>query len=206
MARQKYFWTPELDARLRVMYADAKNKLGLSKGITQFMRSTGFSRHIIRVRAADLGITTPCTKKPWSEAETRQLLELLGTVPVRKIARILNRSPRCVISRAHRLQRIVRVREGYSQNELCELFGAPQQRVARWVANGWMRVAPPGHNLAGRIPESQVQQFIRNHADEYDLRRVDEPWFKGMIFPNYGMSIRPRSASIRVDDQEETCA
>jgi hypothetical protein len=40
-------------------------------------------------------------------------------------------------------------------------------------------------------------KFLRDHPEEYRLNRVDEAWFKGLMFPSFGRAYIPRSANAR---------
>ena len=46
---------------------------------------------------------------------------------------------------------------------------------------GWLRVQQ------GRVTEPSIIKFLREHPEEYRLSRVDEAWFKGLLFPAFGL-------------------
>ena len=38
----------------------------------------------------------------------------------------------------------------------------------------------------GRVTEKSLERFLRQHSEEYQLSRVDETCFKGMLFSSFG--------------------
>jgi hypothetical protein len=60
-----------------------------------------------------------------------------------------------------------------------------------WIKLGWLRVQDD------RITETSMMKFLRDHPEEYRLNRVDEAWFKGLMFPSFGRAYIPRSANAR---------
>jgi hypothetical protein len=40
-------------------------------------------------------------------------------------------------------------------------------------------------------------RFLRDHPEEYRLNRVDETWFKGLMFPLFGRAYIPGSGTTR---------
>jgi hypothetical protein len=68
----------------------------------------------------------------------------------------------------------------YSQQDIEQLLGVGRRRVCQWIKNGWLQL------LNGRVTEKSVAKFLRLHPEEYQLSRVDEAWFKGMLFPSFG--------------------
>jgi hypothetical protein len=72
------------------------------------------------------------------------------------------------------------VSTNYSQQDLEQLLGVGRSRVCQWIKNGWLQL------LNGRVTEKSVAKFLRLHPEEYQLSRVDEAWFKGMLFPSFG--------------------
>jgi hypothetical protein len=116
----------------------------------------------------------------WTAAEDMYLRERIGIVSVRSIAQRLGRTIDAVKVRAHRLELSRRVREGYNLADLSQVMG-----VAPSTARSWMRRGLLGevHQVGGlRVSERAVSRFIRAHPHEYDLRRVDQVWFKSVIF------------------------
>jgi len=78
----------------------------------------------------------------------------------------------------------LRVSEGYNVSDLAEVFGVGHGRVESWARRGLLG-CPTGHGGHGgnvRFAATRVLRFIKTHASEYDLNRVDQEWFKSMLF------------------------
>jgi hypothetical protein len=178
--RRKYLWTPSLDAELRRIYADnARHRPELGSAIHAFSVRIGWPVLAVTQRAIALKITT-YQKYPWTRHQDALLCSLAGE-SIRLICKKLHRSETSIRNRMSRLRISGKYLEGYSQDDLIYLFGVGQQMVRRWMDKGWLR-----RSDEGRIPEQCVRRFLRSHAEEYDLKRVDQAWFKGMIFPSFG--------------------
>jgi hypothetical protein len=183
--RAKYFWTAEQEELLRGVYREARNKRELSRGIGDMARRTGFPRYIVNLMAEKLRLTVDVRRR-WTAEEMAILRELVGTRPVREIARRLHRSYYSVKSQIEAAGLAdyyngVHPTEGYSQAELAAVLGVPQQKVRRWIERGLLRIGVKGCS-PDRIGEAEAAQFLAAHRDEYDLRRVDQAWFKGIVF------------------------
>jgi hypothetical protein len=108
------------------------------------------------------------------------LSEAAGRLSKSAIARKLNRTYWSVKAEFSKLELQSRVRDGYSQVDVALLLGASPQSVRKWIGLGWLRM------YDSRITEVSLVRFLRTHAEEYQLSRVDEAWFKGLLFPEFG--------------------
>ena len=99
------------------------------------------------------------------------------------IARRLRRSVTSVAVHAHAQKLSVRISDGYCIRTLCEVFGVRYGRVEGWIRRGLLGKAQHG-GQGGMVwfPAANVIRFIRKHPSEYELARVDEVWFKAVIF------------------------
>jgi DNA-binding transcriptional regulator YiaG len=170
---KRFYWTAALDGDLKLVYA-APTRKALSAGITYFQRRTGFTRIVIRTRAAFLGLTND-VRRPWSPGEVENLREMLGTCSRSQLARTLGRSDASVQRKIAQLGLSARIAEGYSKTQLAEVLGASPTTVSRWIASRKLEC------VGGRVPEDSVSLFLRKHPGLYSLKRVDEAWFKGLI-------------------------
>jgi len=182
--RLKFFWTAEQDRRLRAMYAEAKSRKALTAGIDDLSRRFGFPRHIIRLRAQKFAITVVDYRR-WTEDELAYLRENAGQVPVSAMIKRLRRNFYSISSRIRALGLSRDARDGYSIANLTEVLGVSYHSVAKWIAAGWIRLGINGR-FRGRASEDTMRAFLHRHAEEYDLRRVDQAWFKGMVFADFG--------------------
>jgi len=182
---KRFFWTAELDTALTRAYRRARNRRELSDNLNQVQRLSGFTRVVILSRAEALGLSF-CAKRPWTQAEIESLREDLGTLSKSQIARRLGRSYYSAKAQVTRLALTAQVSANYSQQDVEQLLGVGRKRVCQWIRNGWL------HLLDGRVTEKSLEGFLRLHPEEYQLGRVDEPWFKGMLFPSFGRINSPR--------------
>ena len=66
--------------------------------------------------------------------------------------------------------------DSYAVVDLAVVFGEHRSRIEGWVRRGLLGL--PKERVNGR----DVHLFLRKHAREYDLRRVDQVWYKAMLF------------------------
>ena len=125
--------------------------------------------------AARLGLQAEIGRRRWSASEDRELMLCLGSETVATIAARIGRSRRAVYQRAEKLRISTMVRDGFSETGLAACFGVSQKAVATWVEEGWLVMR------AGRISEEAVAAFVRQYPQAYDLRRVDQVWFKSLL-------------------------
>lgn len=183
---KKYDWTPELEGILRRAYHSARTRKELTASLTHMQRMTGFSRGSLLTKAGSLNLSFG-SKRAWTSAEREFLRDNAGSITATAISRHLGRTHYSVKAQASCQQLSLRFQEGYTQDDLRELLGVGIKRIRVWIQKGWVKV----NN--GRIVESSVVRFLRQHPEEYVLRRVDEAWFKGLIFPSFGQSPMARS-------------
>lgn len=177
-ASRKYVFTPALLEELRLAYCGKKP--AITAALDRLTRQTGWPRWAFKNEAIRRGWSTWDHRRGWSPEETEQLRELLGRVSIQRVARTLNRTVLSVQSRAGRLDISRRPQEGYNMTDLQLAFGESAHKVRTWMARGLFGKARS--NCGQRVTESAVRNFIRVHSAEYDLRRVDQAWYKGLAF------------------------
>ena len=175
---KKFFWNTELDARLRSVYVNARNREELTTNLNYLQKLSGFTRVSILSRAAELGLSAP--RRRWKAEEIDLLQEELGKQSKSAIARKIGRSYWAVKAQVSKLQLSARLTEGYSEQDLIKVLGVGRKTIQQWIARGWLL---PRN---GRVPERTIARFLRAHPEQYNLRRVDEAWFKGLLFPVFG--------------------
>lgn len=176
--RNRFVWTTEFDAFLLSAYRRAKTRKELTRSLNALQLRTGFTRVVILARAVYLGLAFS-RRRPWTREETALLESSAGRYPLASIARKLRRTFASVKAKVKQLEISARVIEGYSQVDLAELLGVSPTSIRRWCGLGWLPL------VNGRIPEVAVIRFLRLHPHEYQLRRVDEAWLKGLLFPAF---------------------
>lgn len=178
-AKLRYVFTPALTQALRAAYAG--DKCDLSKALTKLQQQTKWPRHAFKNQAVRLGITHQAGNwAAWTAAEDSYLADRVGVISPTRIARDLGRTVASVEHRARRLSFSLRCREGYTITDLAEVFGANHTTARAWVERGLL--GRPREWSGLRVREQAVARFIRECPGEYDLRRVDQIWFKGMVF------------------------
>lgn len=185
--RKRFVWTGEFDALLVSAYRRAQNRAELSRSLSALQVRTGFTRVVILSRAVKLGLSFS-RRRPWSAEETALLESCAGRYSTASISRKLRRTFSSVKAKVKQLGMSARVVEGYSQGDLAELLGASPTSIRRWCRMGWL------HLGNGRVPEAAVVRFLRLHPHEYQLRRVNEAWFKGLLFPAFNSAAVDRTS------------
>lgn len=183
---KKYYWTPELDRELMLAYKEARDRCSLTENLNTLQQRGGFPRVVILARAERLGLSS--TKRRWTAEEAEYLSESAGTLTKVAIARKLRRSYWSVKARCSQLQISSRLTNGYSRTDVQYLLGVGTRSVKKWIKMGWVRLQD------NRLTEASVAKFLRDHPDEYKLNRVDEAWFKGILFPAFGRTSREPSS------------
>jgi hypothetical protein len=182
LSRKVYFFSADQDERVRRSYAEhAHNREALGEAITALAKHMKCPRYIIFNRAAQLRVRT-IRGKNWTAKEVQFLRDNVGIKPLAQIRRALKRGHSSVISKIADMQLSRRVLEGYSREDLASSFCVSKYLVSKWISSSWLI---PDRDT-DRVPESSVRRFISKHPEQYSLKRVDEAWFKGMIFPAFG--------------------
>ena len=181
--RTIYAWDGNKDERLRGCYRYSE-RTELSRALTQLAGELHYPKGALRRRAEQLGLTM-WTHVRWTQAEIVLLEEYAGGKTVGWITRKLKtktgigRSYNAVKCKAEEIGRSLRLREGYTQRDLIELFGTTHFTVSKWFGHGWI-VA----DRSGRTSEKQIKDFLQRHPHEWHFKRVDETWIKGILFPS----------------------
>ena len=102
--------------------------------------------------------------------------ELLGSCSNKTVALKLGRTYQSVKRKVAVMQLSSRIREGYSLKDIQELIGVSSRKIHGWISKDWLRL---DH---GRASDTEMRRFLRRHPEEYILRRVDEAWFKDIMF------------------------
>jgi DNA-binding CsgD family transcriptional regulator len=189
--RHKFFWTPELDGILGRAYLYARSRAELSANLTNLERRCGFTRNVILGRAIQLGLSFS-NRRPWTDEEVEVLQTYAGRQTPKALATKLNRTHSSVKAKLKELSLSARIREGYTQDDLRQLLGVSNRSIKDWLAWGWLRM------VQNRIPEASVSRFLRLHSEQYHLGRVDQAWFKGLVFPAFNSAERKDEAPRRV--------
>ncbi len=172
---RKHEFSPELEALLREAYR-AADKRALSQRLRRLMQlRPDWPAWVWFNEAARMGLQGEIGRRRWSAAEDRELMLALGSETVASLAARIGRTRKAVYLRAEKLRVSTRVRDGLSACGLAEGFGVGEATVARWIRDGWLT------QIEGRISEEAAALFAREYPNAYDLRRVDQVWFKSLL-------------------------
>jgi hypothetical protein len=145
---------------------------------------------MLRAEANKHGLFNCAPRRPWTPAEDEIIREKIGVCSVGHLAKTLDRTWQAVKWRAGKLNLSIRPADGFSVDDLVKAFGVYELKVRRWAERGLLgkvnKAVPP---VGWRFTESAVIRFIRSYPHEYSLARVDQTWFKGMLFGTPGMKL-----------------
>lgn len=180
-ARRRYFWTPELREDLREAYR-GRTKRELSQRLSKIAARMGWPKWACKSEAVRLGITSMYgrQRRGWTAAEVEMLEVKVGVVSVARIARLLGRSCGSVMAKAEKIGLSRRLQDGYTIEDLSRVFGVHHRIAKSWHERGLLGHVHRAQGL--RVTTDNVLRFVRRHAREYDLRRVDQDWFKAVLF------------------------
>ncbi len=180
--QRKYFFTEELREDLRRAYWGRKQEL--SAAFDRLERKTGWPRGAFKAEAERLGLTPILRSRKWTSEEVEYLREKVGIIPATRMARNLKRPVSSVQAKTRKLKLSWRAQEGYNMEDLALGFGVHYDKVRRWMERGLFGQVHR-HSCRGggnRVTDKNVVRFIREHVFEYDLRRVNQEWYKAMAF------------------------
>jgi hypothetical protein len=198
-SRLKYPWTEQQIADLRRLYAEhVEYRPALTRAIRSFATRHSFPPHIVKLKAGQLRLTRDI-RQFWTKEELAFVREHAGQMGKHLIAKKLGRGYLSVQCMINDLGLHSRVTEGYSRHDLSLVFGVSLFVVRQWIERGWLRPA----KMTDRVGEDQVRRFISAHPEEYNLKRVDQPWFKGMLFPSFGINAHDRRDRVSPSSIEE---
>jgi hypothetical protein len=176
---------PELAAELRLAYVGTVREV--SANLQRISARTGIPKDRLKGEARKRGWRTQGQRRAWTPREIAYLREVLGKLSVTRIARNLKRSHASVKCQVGKLKLSQRLTGGYNVSDLCELFGLSHTRIESWVKRRLLG-EPQGHGGHGgnlRFDETAVVRFIREYPHEYDLGRLDQSWFKELVFDRW---------------------
>jgi hypothetical protein len=183
LTRRKFFWTEEQIALLKWAY-QAETVKGLKTRVDKVVAATGFPRQVVLKEARRHALSA--THAIWSEQEKQFLCDHTGEMTVSEMAKALHRGHDTTFQMLRKLGFSSRIREGYTIKDLRQAFCVSDKKIDRWLDMGWL-----SFNKRGRIDETNVLAFIRDHSEEYSLKRVDEYWFKSLVFPHFAAELLP---------------
>lgn len=176
-SRLKYPFDAAKDAIVRATWSSPQRHRQLTPLITEAVRRIGYPRYIVKLRAQRLGLTFD-TRHMWTAEEEQFLLNNAGRLTPRAMQRVLGHGWTKIQSKIHSMGLRTAIREGMTALDIEMALGVSRLTVQKWERDGWLK------RKAGRFPDAMVRAFVEQHPEQYDLRKVDQDWFKALLFPS----------------------
>lgn len=190
MSRKIYFPTEDELKIIKNLYD------GTTEKIDKIMSLLGdrYPRWYVRRLANEMGLAR-FKKAIWSEREIEALHQYYPRFSFNVVARKLKninggtwRSPTAILLKAKR-QHINKRSDGFTMRMMEDLMGADHRKIEGWIGRGWLN---NGHRKGTRRTERQggdmhhfeakdLREFVINHPDEIDLRRVEPQSFIHLV-------------------------
>src|ERR1700756_4937593 len=84
---KKQSWTSDQENQIRQLYKSYRNRHELSAGVTRLATNWSIPRYVILNYAVYHGLVTS-SPKPWTQAELDLLREKVGTIPIKRLAKL----------------------------------------------------------------------------------------------------------------------
>lgn len=181
-ARLKYPFDAAKDAILRAAWRNAGDKYKLTAAISDATRRIGYPRYILLLRAQRMGLTFD-TRHKWEKWEEEYLLQNAGVLSIKSMQRKLGHGWSAIASKIDSMGLRYGIKEGMSAADLATGFGVAHQTVKKWEDIGIIKRGGKGHPNPDRFSDATVRAFAAKYPDMYDLRRVDQEWYKALLFP-----------------------
>jgi hypothetical protein len=184
---------------------------------TQFLaQRLRVSRLQIHEWAHRLGLTRQVQgRNSWRPDEIAYLEAHWGTMSARYIGKHLHRRPSTVTVKARKL-RLRLIGNGWTQTQVAEGFGVSRSTVERWQARGWLHAEHINDGHTYNISQESLLTFVRGYPLAFDVRRVDQLWFIGLVLgldartlapvntkthaANYRQTLQTRTVALTEDD------
>ena len=151
--------------------------------------------HVLRLRAAKLGLTMMRVKETvWSEAELELLERYHHLAPYTLAARFrqagFQRTVTAIIVKRNRMGwQIADGFNAYSAHGLARLMGVSTVPVLGWIKRGLLKTKPRGDSVAANggpgdrwlILPKDVRAFIIEHIAQIDIARADKYWLVDLL-------------------------
>jgi transcriptional regulator with XRE-family HTH domain len=196
--RRKYFFTPEIDERIRRVY---RHKTGNSE-VTELAQRLGMPSYTISRRAREINAYEPKIKESrWSSKEieilTKNAHKSLQIIRKHLKKRGFTRSFTGIHLKRRRL-RLLKNLSGYTARQLAECFGCDVKTITRWINLGYLKAKKRGTLRTEKqggdmwwIKEKNIQNFIKENIGLIDIRKVDKFWFVDILCGGLTHKVNP---------------
>jgi hypothetical protein len=155
--------TPEDDQILREGYDRATKHKAIQAVMS---RHPDWTRDFVWKMARTLGLAKKTLQRPWSEEQTRQLMDMAGCDRVETISRVLMRSPKAIRRKLQRLmgRECALVTEAHSKQWVRQTLHTGLHRVNRLIEQGLLKLKNPA------IKRASLEKFIEKLASTLGLQ------------------------------------
>ena len=186
-------------------------EIGRRKLVTTLAEISGNPRDACLRFLRELGVHQKRAYREWTKPEQQRLLDLISSLPVEEVAKILRRPAGSVRSMLHRLGVGGKTgREWFTKFSLSRALHTRPDEIQKWIDRGWLRsrsVATAG-TKANVIDPDDFCEFVKQHGHAVVSRRLtyEALWFvQHYVFPpSHADLLSVRGTYKKHDADEET--
>jgi len=192
--RRVFRWSKEAtelarEYKERTNRSQELNEIGRRKLVTTLAEISGNPRDACLRFLRELGVNQKRVYREWTKPEQQRLLDLISSLPVEEVAKILRRPAGSVRSMLHRLGMGGKTgREWFTKFSLSRALHTRPDEIQKWIDRGWLKsrsVATAG-TKANIIDPDDFCQFVKQHGHAVVSRRLtyEALWFvQHYVFP-----------------------
>lgn len=172
----------QVDAAIRRAYQGTMDK----NTVRNLADSLGYPRWWVSKRAAVLGFVPPRFKEQkWCAAEIA-ILEDRSTNHPKIIQKYLKdagfkRTETAIVMQRKKRKLETQDPDLYTTGDLSLMFGVDRTTVMRWIESEGLSVSL-GTGAVRKVKRATLRNWVRDHAQLVDLRKVDRFWFIDLAF------------------------
>ena len=192
--RRVFRWTKEAtelvrEYKERTNRSQELNEIGRRKLVTTLAEISGNPRDACLRLLRELGVNQKRVYREWTKPEQQRLLDLISSLPVEEVAKILRRPAGSVRSMLHRLGMGGKTgREWFTKFSLSRALHTRPDEIQKWIDRGWLksRSLTTAGTKANIIDPDDFCQFVKQHGHAVVSRRLtyEALWFvQHYVFP-----------------------
>jgi len=192
--RRVFRWSIEAtelvrEYKARTNRSQEHNEIGRRKLVTKLAEISGNPRDACLRFLHELGVHQKRAYREWTKPEQQRLLDLISSLPVEEVAKILRRPTGSVRSMLHRLGMGGKTgREWFTKFSLSRALHTRPDEIQKWIDLGWLqaRTLSTDEVKAQVIYADDFCAFIKQHGRNVVSRRLsyDALWFvQNYVFP-----------------------
>lgn len=190
--RRVFTWSKE--ARDLISQYQQRRPVQSEKGdrrtlVTRLAEISGNPRDACIRFLQEFGVHHKRRYREWTKPEQQRLLDLITSMPVEDVAKVLRRPSGSVRSMLHRLGLGGRTgREWFTKYSLSRALHTRPEEIQKWIDHGWLkaRTLPVAGVKTNVIAADDFCQFVKEHGHAAVSRRLsyDTLWFvQNYVFP-----------------------